>query len=260
MSFIRDLRRGAAQQGAPVTIGLIVALAFLSIAFFVTRSQLIPYLQFDSGWMARPWSVVTYPFAFDPLRPGLALIFFLIMLLWLFWVGTSTERDLGSRRYAAFLVLATVIGAAAIWLGMILGGARIAVGGPELPLAALTVVWGMRNKSAAVRLWGIIPMTGALIAALMFLFTIVNFGSIWLPLGLLACIPLLFALAFANNRIPGLAYSRPVERAAAPSREQRVREERYFEEVRRREQERAERERLRKLFEGSLKDDEEDKR
>jgi hypothetical protein len=59
---------------------------------------------------------------------------------------------------------------------------------------------------------------------------------------------------FAVNKLPGLSYSKPVFKAA-PSKAQIAKENRFYDDVRRREQERAEKERLRKLFEGSIKDD-----
>lgn len=147
-----DRVRYAWQEGNyPLTKWIIVLNIATLIASAFTHS--IGYwLAFDAPVsLARPWTLLTYPFvSFDPI----GLIFY---GLWLYWVGGSLERSWGTRFYAGYLAAMSVITA----LGMSAGAALLHGIFPvneTLPLAALTVAWCMLNPDLEIRLWGIVPI------------------------------------------------------------------------------------------------------
>jgi hypothetical protein len=108
MAFVEDLRRKAREQGAPVTIGLIVALGAMSLFFYFLHMRFFENLVLSPSWGSQPWTLLTYPFAYPGLM-GIGLIWMLITAWWLFWVGASVERDVGSPKFAAFWFLTTLL-------------------------------------------------------------------------------------------------------------------------------------------------------
>jgi hypothetical protein len=78
--------------------------------------------------------------------------------------------------------------------------------------------------------------------------------------GLLACVHLGLAYLYAANYVPFLPYGTTRFFRHKRYWKKSERDETYIRDVKKREIERQERERLRKLFEGSLTDDPEDKR
>lgn len=244
MSFSENARSWARQQGAPVTIGLLAALVVAFLASWFTRGE--PFFE----WFAlfpgvfRPWTFLSYPFA--DRGDGTGLLWFLLFLLWFYWVGTSVERDLGARKYAAGLAVATLVGGLFVGLGREAFKVAQPLYGAGLPIAALTVAWGIRNKTAQIRLWAIIPITGFILALLTIAITLFGYGTGSPIVGVLACVPLALAWLFAENRLP-VKYSKPVYQYR-PSKAKERMDEAYYEDVRQREREREERERLRRLF------------
>jgi membrane associated rhomboid family serine protease len=254
--FPEDAQRWVRQQATPVTIGLIIALVVSFMFAWFTQGAPTPLLALDTARLL-PWTILTYPLA--DAGDGRALIFFLFLLLWLFWVGSSTERDLGSAKFAGFFALMTVLAGLFLFLGSTGLGIQYRLMGAGLPVAGLTVAWGTRNQNAQIRLYGIIPLTGKVLAILTVALTLFAYGTGAPLLGVFAVLHLAIAWAFAANKIPGYAYAKPVA-TYRPTKQQVERESSYFDDVRKREKEREERERLRKLFESSLVDDPDDKR
>jgi hypothetical protein len=255
MGFLDDVRSTLRRQGAPVTLGINVVLVAVSVISFLTQDRLAAFLTFAPDWVVRPWTWITYPFIF--LLSGIGVLFLICTVMWLSWVGGSTERDLGSGRYAALWAAFTVIPALFIVIAWHIAGVALPVYGPWLPLSAVTVIWGFRNRATPVLLFGIVPLTGYWLALLSVAIVFFDYGRPAPLIGVFACLPLFLAYAFATNRIPGLSYSAPVAKPR-PSRAQREKEDRFFDDVRKRELERSEREKLRKLFERSF--DEEDQK
>lgn len=241
MGYLDDARSWARRQGSPVTIGLILSLIASYLLMWFTEGRPFSSLIFDPAHPL-PWTPLTYPFAGEG-----PVIFFLFMLLWLYWIGSSLEHDLGSRKFGVLCLVMTLLPVLFLGFGSLLVQRPTSLANELLPLAALTVAWGTRNSSLPVRLWGIIPVTGAMIAILDVLIVIFSYPPI---VSWLAVLPLGFAYLFAKNKVPFFTYSKPVY-AYKPSKQKVQEEARYFEEVKKREQERAERERLRKLFEKS---------
>ena len=251
-----NLLESARRQRAPATITLIGLWVVCSLALWLSQMRGIEWIAFpSSGWLAQPWSLLTYPFAFMQWSSAFGILFFLFLVLWFFMAGGNVEREVGTGRFVTFFVASTVLGGLALWAGS--GIRPVVEGGPTLPVSAVTVVWCLRNMGSVIRLYGVIPVSGKILAILtaVIIFFVYGFGA---PvLGLLALIPLAFGWAFATNRMPFFRYSYPV---AAPqkSKAQIERERKYFDDVRKREAERLEKERLRDLFERSGVKDEPD--
>jgi hypothetical protein len=230
-------------------MGLIGGIVGVAVLLFLTRSP-GDFLILSSTSLGRPWAFLTYPFA-EPLGGGFGVIFLLILAFWLFWVGGALERDLGSLRLGLLWVASTLAGAVCVIVGALVAHAtNWVVAGSLLPISVFTVIWGIRNKTAAVQLMMVIPITGYWMAWLSVAIVFVEFGQLNLMIGAFACLPLALGWAFAANKIPGLTYGKPAVAAYKPSKEQVKKQEAFFDDVRKREQERSERERLRKLFEG----------
>ncbi len=254
MSVYQRVQQQARRNGAPATYALIGLLLATFVISWAMKGVLFQPLQFFSDW-SQPWGLFTYPFA--SAGDGRGLFWFLVELYWLFWVGTAAENDLGTQRYVLFWLGSTVLAGLFIWLGLEVIYAHTLLpvrGGPGLPIAALTVVWGLRNPSGLIKLFAIIPISGMILAWLTVALTLFGYGSIYgAPLmGLFAVLHLGVAALFATNRLPGLTYGKGPQRAYKATE---LRDPKYFDDVKRREKEREERERLRKMFEDSVKDD-----
>ena len=124
-----------------------------------------------------------------------------------------------------------------------------------IPIGALTVAWGVRNQTACVRLWAIIPITGKWIAILEAFLVLFVMGESAPLVGVFALVPLGVAWAYAANGIPGLSFGPTTPRVSRAAKANERRDQSYYDDVFRRAKEREERERLRKLFEDSLEDD-----
>ena len=263
MGALDNVKGWVRQHNAPVTAGLIGS---LSVAAVLGLFMNLPLAVTPNAPL---WSFLTYPWAYNPLGSTMGIVFFLLLLLWLFNIGPSLEREMGSKRFAIFWGLFTVVPALLIWVTAKSLGVPPLLAGPLLPEAALTVAWCFRNAFQSVMLYGILPIRAPWIAAITALCILATYGSMNPVLGIVAVLPLLAAMLFAQNKLPiafgegrygtggfgfGGVSSRQKEKQHA-NRAQAQYDEAYYDDVLRRERERDERERLRKLFESSLKDD-----
>jgi membrane associated rhomboid family serine protease len=244
------------RSGTPATFLLIGSFLAAFVLSWLMRSSVTNPLQFYTDW-SQPWGLITYAWANT--SDGQGLFWFLLEMYWLWWVGTSCERDLGTPKYLAFFFASIAAAALFLWAGISLVHGRVPLpilGGPGLAISAVTVAWGVRNPRACVKLFACIPVTGTVLAWLIVALDLFGYGSLYHApiIGLFAIAHLGLAYLFATNRLPGVTYSRvnPSYQAAKAHERQ---DKSYFDEVRRREQDRVERERLRKLFEKSVDDE-----
>lgn len=252
---LRDLQFRLSRHGAPVTVGLLIVLvgAFL-IAWLGGGLQWLAYTT-DEG-MGRPWTLLTYPFYSNGAGQGFLL--FVILCLWLWGIGGDLERRIGAPRYLVIWFGATLVGALSVSLAAtIMSLPLVVLAGTLIPLGAVTVAWGAANPSAMVQLMFVLPITGRWLGWLTYGIVIFAVGSeTGAPAaGFFAAIPLALAHLYVLGRLPGIEFQS--SRSSGKIRNAPKQDERYFDDVKRREKERAERERLRKLFEGSIQDDEE---
>jgi hypothetical protein len=250
------------RQAAPITIGIIASLIVFAFVWWFTGAKGMENIVLGPGWQQRPWTLFTYPWAEMPFTDGLSILFFVFLIMWMFWVGGSAEHDLGPTKYAVLwismiLLPALFIGLLGPMVGKVYGAA-----GTSLPVAAITMVWCVRNPAQTIMIWGIIPLSGRWLGWITVASTILlaGFGN---PLmGVICALHLAVAAAFAANMIPFWTYSRGGSSFGKPKITDRPylkKSERmdkgYYDDVKKREKEREERERLRKLFESSLDDD-----
>ncbi|RYG46791.1 hypothetical protein EON79_09160 [bacterium] len=247
MAMIENGRRWAQRQGKPLSLGIVVGLIVTSLVTFFVPS-VYRALYFNAGDMGeRPWSFLTYPLAYTGVGGPFTILFFIFLLFWVLFAGGFLEKDAGIGKAAAFWVVMTVLPAIVMGIGGRLLGTGVPLAGPYLPVAAVTVYWGIRNKEFPILLWGILPLKGLYIAILDVVGTFFMFGAgggAAPILGLLACIHLGIAWLLAERamiRIPDVPKK---------TKAQLEREEKFEDEVLRRKKERDEVERLRRLLEG----------
>jgi len=254
MSFINDVRKFVTRQAAPVTMGIIAVLILVSVVSVLFHNAPIPNLLFTSEWLQKPWTLITYSFV-APISDAVSLLFFVFLIYWMGWVVATVERDMGTVKFSALWAVFTVLPPLLMYFGgFALKSPTPLVYSPELPLAGMTVIWGLRNKSAATRLFAILPVTGKLLAVFTVAATFLNYHEPNLMFGVLACLHLILAYLIAEDKIPGFSYAKPAAAKYVPSKAARAKEAAFLEDVRKREIERDERERLRKLFESSMDD------
>lgn len=124
----------------------------------------------------------------------------------------------------------------------------------DLPITFLVVCVCGNQPNTEICFWGI-SVKFKWIALVKAAIVVFIYGS-GMPLyGLMISLPLIGAWFYGANKIPGLTFGKsPIETSKQKKKENREFDE-YMGKVRVKEKDRAEQERLRKLFEGSIGDD-----
>lgn len=262
MHAFQDFGRQAKSSQAPATAALTVGIAVAFVVSWFTAGRVLGLpLAFDPATIgSAPWTLLTYPFA--SIGDGRALIWVLLLCLWLWGMGGAVERDLGTARFVGFWFIVAILGALFHWLGYLVIGETLrfdqrALLGAFFPVAAVTVAWGVRNPTQPVLLMFVLPIQGRWIALLSVL--LVFFGTNSPALALFAVAPLGLVYLFATERLPFLPW-----RASLGDRRRAKQESRRsyakIDEAMERQRQREERERLRRFFEKSLVDDPDDEK
>jgi membrane associated rhomboid family serine protease len=215
---------------------------------FVT--QLLQFQAPES--LTRPWTLLTYPLvARDPIQ-----LLFYGLVMW--WVGGSLERSWGTKFFAVYCAVISVITALGISLGALLVNHTIFLDN-WLTLSALIVAWCMLNPNQEIRLYGIIPILAKWLAvgtALIILFT---YGRSHFALGLCALVGCAASFWWVRTRAwndVSLYSSMPVApRPSRASRPKRPRRDDDFSWKDLNPIERIKRARRKKQFERLMKDD-----
>ena len=108
------------------------------------------------SWL-QPWRALTYPI----LMPGIFALLFDGLALW--WFGGSLERSWGTRNFAIFWVLVSLVSALSLSLGALVIGQTVSVAS-WLPLSAMVLAWCMLNPEQSILIYGIIPILAKWIA------------------------------------------------------------------------------------------------
>lgn len=172
---------------APVTWVILGANAATFLIEFVGGGALLVPLTFHTyGFLARPWTLLTYP-----LVASGHVLWLLIggYMLWMF--GGSLERSWGRRDYAVFLALVSAGAALMLWAGGAIFGRGTMLAGLWLPLASTITAWSVINPRERLLLYFVIPMEARWLGIVA---SVLVFFSFPVPFGL-------FALAG-----PGLAW------------------------------------------------------
>lgn len=187
--------RYAWQEGNyPLTKWMIVInVATLLAALF--RAPVDQWLSFYAPWsLTQPWRLLTYPLV--SVNP-IGLLFYGLML---WWVGGSLERSWGTRFFAIFFGLMSLITA----LGMSAGAATIGVQSFNidnwLPLAALIIAWCMLNPDQEIRLWGVIPILAKWLALGEVLYIFFVYAQAHVVLGMSALLGCAASFAWVRTR------------------------------------------------------------
>lgn len=253
MASVDRFRSWARAQGAPATIGLLASLIGVALAFWFTQSRGILLFALSQDSLSRPWSFLTYAWADMPFL-GLNLLFYFCFISWTFYIGGQLERELGTARYLGLWIGSVLLCGLTMWGATLVLARDFVLLGPYLPIDAVSLLWCARNQNAQIRLYGIIPLTGRMLAIGLAIITLLGYGLMNPLMGGAALIPLVIGWLMGTGKVP-IPGSRRTAKREAVTRGQVPYDDSYFTDVKRREREREERERLRKLFEGSLEDD-----
>ncbi|HJP82320.1 MAG TPA: hypothetical protein VJ835_02340 [Fimbriimonadaceae bacterium] len=249
------------RQAAPITLAVLASVIVMAFFWWFTAGRGMDSIILFTDWQDRPWTLFTYPWAEQPFVSGLAILSFVFLIMWVFWVGGTTERDLSPGKYIGLWIAMILLPALFIVLLGPLVAKAYGTAGMWLPVAGITVVWCTRNPRQTIMLYGLIPLSGFWLGWVTVVSVVLLAGFGNPVLGLVSALHLPIAWAFASNRIPGMSYSRGAvfmsnRWSDKPNLKKSERlDKSYFEDVKKREKEREERERLRKLFESSLQDD-----
>jgi membrane associated rhomboid family serine protease len=248
MRSIQDLSR---QSRAPVTLSFMAVLIAAYVIDYATSRQFEQWLFFiPADFLKAPWTLLSYVLV------GPVFIYFVLQLLWLFGIGRQIERDLGTKKYLAVLATFIVLPALFVWLGSLVVKMQLPMSGIFVLLAALTVIWGTRYPTVEVMFMFVLRVQARWVA---WISVGMVFFSAPAPLGFFAAASLGLAWLFAANKLAfapyQYGYSGSVKKPVY-SKHPKEGEDFLFD-AKRRELERQEQERLRKLFEGSIRDDKE---
>lgn len=263
MSFIEDFQRSIRRNGAPVTAGLAIAVVASFLLDWLFHLGIADALFYSPSRLSMPWTLATYPFAIG--GDGRMLINLVFAVLWIWWIGSVVERDMGSARFAGYWVGMSILAALSITLfASFMGVTQFPLSGVWLPEAALTVAWATRYPNSIIQLI-VFPIQAKWLGFLTAGLVLFQYGTPFPLVGVAAVLHLVLAWAIAANQIPFISYKAGTgegfrfRRSGALTR-QDLKPDSFFEDVRRREKERKEREELRKLFERSLIEDPDDKK
>jgi hypothetical protein len=258
MGLVEDIKEWTKKNAAPFTVVLVASFVVVDLIFWLNHLKGLEQIWLINSPQSPFWTFVTYPWADMPFGDGLRLMFFVFLMFWLFQVGSSIEREMGTPRYIGLWFGATLLAGVVVIFGASLFNLKAGLTAPYLPESAVTVVWCVRNKDAKVMLFGFLPLSGLWLGWATVISDLLLYGAGSPIIGVLACVHLGVAWAFAADRIPFLLYTgtggyRPgrkvkINEKEATGRGQVRYDQTYFDEVKRRETERSEQERLRKLF------------
>lgn len=249
------------RQAAPITIGIVASLVIFAFGWLFLQAKGVEQFVLSPTWQSKPWTLFTYPWADVPFASGGKLLGFVFLCIWIFFMGGSSERDLGPSKYAVLWLTMVLLPALFIvLLGPSVG--IVAAAGMWLPSAGVTLVWCVRNPTSQIMLYGLIPLSGKWLGWITIAATILLSGRGNPLFGVISGLHLAVAWAFAANRIPFRTYSRgggtfgKAKLADRPFLKKADRMDKsYYDDVKKREKDRDERERLRKMFESSVNDD-----
>jgi membrane associated rhomboid family serine protease len=248
MSSSNRRKQTSALIGILITLGV----GFLLCWIPQTGDWMIKNLAFQ-GDIAKIWQLVTFPFV----TPGFGLISFLFGMLWLYFFCRFIEQDLGDRGFLiAFAAGSALLGLTA-WLATIATGTPKMLYGTFSLSAFLTIIACARRPAEEICLWAVIRLKFFWIGLIMVAALVIENGVQNPVAGLIFLLPAALAWAYGDNRIPFLRYGKALATPANQKKAENRQFDQFYGKVRDRAKEREERERLRKLFEGSIKDGQE---
>lgn len=249
MQSFQEARSAIRRVGAPVTLVICAALIVSFLALFFTQKLSIPASMIFSAELAgrEPWRFLSYPLAAgSPIE-----VLFGVMAFYGF--GAQIEREVSSTRFSLFLFVSVLLGSLGMLAGSLITHQTGGLAGPWPLIAAVIVAWGTRYPTAMVRVMFVIPITGKWLA---WLSAPLLFFSTSPGLAPFLVLPLILAYFYAANRLSFFPW-RATSKVQTKGQGMRSasEERKYLDEVMDRQRRRDEQDRLRKLFESSIKDD-----
>ncbi|HYH01794.1 MAG TPA: rhomboid family intramembrane serine protease [Bacillota bacterium] len=172
--YLIRLKRFIYREFDPVTKSLVLVTGLVYILSLLFSGLMILnlnelFILNPVNVFLQPWTIVTYPLA----NPD---IFSLIFgLLWLWFIGGSLERSLGSKTYGWFLALVTLLTGLAMAFTGYLFALAVPIGGLWLPLVGLTWAWANLNPYQELLFWGLIPVKAQWLAWIQALLTFLTY-------------------------------------------------------------------------------------
>ena len=204
-------------SGFPFTIALMVLTLFTALLavfaplFYSNLMFLAPIS------LAKPWTLLTYSVV------GVPSIFIIFDIGLLYWFGSSLERAWGTKAFALFWIVISVISALSLSLGATLLRIPGVPAFPILPMAGAAFVWAFLNAEERMSFF-FLPLRGIHFAAIAVLYIVFNYGQMSIPLlpfALVSCLAafgwLKFGISYRiqNSSAGLLPMSRPVRRSGA---------------------------------------------
>jgi len=228
--------------GMPVTMVTIGAALVTFVAWWLTNHSeaWYPLLFSTSGWLTRPWSLVTYAFVegwFPTLVCGGLMAFFFMGAL---------ERAWPRERFLPAYFIMLFAPPLALWIGSLASGVPLLASGLWLPAACWVVAFGAYRPEATILLMAIVPVKAKWLAWIAGL-TVVFITGTGAPIaGVCAGLAPLAAWGLATRRI-----SFPL-----PKKKEKPFADEFRKSMKTKRESEAERLRLRKLLEESIDEDE----
>lgn len=180
----------------PLTKILLVSNAITYIAIVLFKISAIPaFLCFQSETVVnRPWTLLTYP----AVGMSSGIICLLFACYWLWVAGGSLERSWGTKRFAGFFFVMSAISALGLLAAALVKGLSVTAAGLWLPLAGVTIAFGMLNPEEQILFCFIIPMKLKYLAILSAVGVLVGYGQTSIILGLFALAGCLFSYLYVR--------------------------------------------------------------
>ncbi len=200
------------RDSIPVTKALIIinALFMLVLALFKT-SPILPLLAFDPLTVFRlPWTIFTYPLL------GVGGVLSMVFAgYWLWIAGGSIERAWGSTRFAFYFFAMSALTAVGLFIGSVLTGTPAGAAGLWLPLAGVTVAFGMMNPEQVILFMFFIPLKLKYLALIDVAIVFFSYLGLGFPAGIIMGLCALLGCAFSFwyvTRGTSLFFYRPAQR------------------------------------------------
>lgn len=233
----------------------LVIIAIWSVLFVLTwiNPSIAQQLYFSTQEVTtKPWALVTHSFLY--MGGGMGVFWLVLLAFWMFQIGGVVEREIGKVSYLIFYLKMTLLSSLSLWLGSVIVHQPGVLGGPFVVVEAVTVVWATRHPNSPILLYGIVPLTAKWIG---WIGVGLVFFSTTPQLAPFMVVPLALAWLYAANKIPFVPYAGTImkQKKEAQTGKHWKEDDQFVFDAEQRRRDREEREKLRKLFEGSVKDD-----
>lgn len=173
MSKIRrmDLRYYMKLYPTTTILTLLTGVGFIGGLFGLGRD--LAFLGLES--LSRPWTILTYPFAFNN-SPGFAFLSALFAVATLWFIGPTLEGRWSSIGWAFFFIFVTL--AVTMWSLIVgfFGNGLTVLYEPWIVLGGAMMLWAWENPELPLLAYGVVPIKGIYLA---WIYVAFNFFSLF---------------------------------------------------------------------------------